>query len=338
MTRLRPVPDPSPPISRRWLYIPWAIAAALLVAYFMLWRTGAIAIERGVTEWIETQREAGIAVSHDGIRRDGFPFFLRVHIDSPEIIVPDKAQWRAETLSIDALPYQLDRLIFSPRGAQFASSRQTGNWTFVADDFRIAIKRDRKRQWVLSLTLENVVATRPRDRANARIGSMKSDFGPDPGDLQSLVASAEISDISIPTQTAPIEIDHIQTVFGATQTHLLSTEPEALDAWRNAGGAIIINGFAAEYEGGALSIAGTLGVDAENYPSGSLKSQLLNPATLTAMLAKLGILTEQEATNAGAGLSLAAIASGGKLSAPIVLEGGHASIHTIKVSALPKIK
>ena len=137
----------------RWFYIPWTVAAVIFVAYFMLWRYGASEMKTAVGEWVEDQRAAGFDVSHGALKTDGFPFFLRLHIDEPHIASPGAWDWRTDRLTIDALPYDLNKLIFSTRSEQEVFLDGAGRWRVNADDFRVSIANDKKRDWVFATTI-----------------------------------------------------------------------------------------------------------------------------------------------------------------------------------------
>ena len=115
-------------LRRRWLYIPWAIAAIVFLGYFMLWRAGASEMKKAVGAWVEDQREAGYNVSYGTLIADGFPFFLRLHIEDAHIAAHGLWDWQTERLTIDALPYDLNRLIFSTRSQQRISVANYGDW------------------------------------------------------------------------------------------------------------------------------------------------------------------------------------------------------------------
>ncbi|MEO1137587.1 MAG: DUF2125 domain-containing protein, partial [Pseudomonadota bacterium] len=98
-------------LRRRWLYLPFAIAGVIMAGYFLLWRAGAAEMKKAVAAWVEDQRAAGLVVSHGDLEAEGFPFFLRLHIADPDIAAPGVWRWRTERLTLDALPYDLNRLI-----------------------------------------------------------------------------------------------------------------------------------------------------------------------------------------------------------------------------------
>lgn len=319
-------------LRRKWLYIPFAVAGIVLAGYFLLWRTGAHEMKKAVGVWIEDQRAAGIDISHGQVISKGFPFFLRVHIDDPDIAMPDGRRWRTDRLSLDALPYDLNKLILSVPGEQIASLNPAEEWRINAAEFRTSVSKDKTRKWVFSTSITNLTADRI-DGANAAIGSLIFDLAPDATDQSTVVLSLASSEIAADINAQSIALDSLRTVTALREVEWISD----IAVWRDAGGALIINGLIAQIEDGTLSVAGELSIDRENYPTGRLKTEIISPAAFTKALFDAGVISTEEAQTAGAALTLTAIAGGGKITAPIELKNGNAEIAGVKISSLPKL-
>ncbi len=326
--------DQSKSISRRWLYIPFAVAGVIFFAYYLLWRIGAGEMEKSVVQWIADQRAMGIEITCDAITRDGFPFFLRVHIDQPRIAAPEAGRWRGERLSIDALPYDLTRVIFSPTGAQELYVEGYGDWRINAGDIKASIASDKNRGWVFSVTIGNAKARSLSDGANAAIDSLIFDLAPDIAAPTTLALTLAAAGLKINASDTAFHLAELNTVLNLTRTDLLSG-PDPISQWRNAGGALVVGGLTAEIEETRFSVSGEIGLDAADYPAGRLQAEIANPAGLAEWLGAAGALSPEEATSAGAGLTLLAIAGGGKISAPIDFSNGAAEIAGVKLANLP---
>lgn len=332
--RKTPMTDQSKSISRRWLYIPFAVAGAVFFAYFLLWRIGAGEMEKAVGQWITDQRAMGVEITHEAITRDGFPFFLRVHIDQPMIATPEVGRWRGERLSIDALPYDLTRVIFSPNGAQEIYVAGYGDWRVNADDIKASIASDKERGWVFSVTVDDAKAQSLSDDGAAAIDSLIFDLAPVAAEPTTLALTLAGAGLKIDAADTVFHLSDLNTVLILTRTDLLSG-PDPVSQWRDAGGALIVAGLIAEIEDTKFSISGEIGLDAADYPSGRLDAEIANPAGLAQWLGAAGALSEEEAASTGAGLTLLAIASGGKISAPIDFSNGAAEIAGVKLANLP---
>ena len=324
-------------LKRQWLYIPFAVAGVVVIAYFLLWRAGAGQMKNGVTAWIADQRDAGFIVNHGPIKSEGFPFFLRVHVEDPEIITPDGWRWNSERLSLDALPYELDKLIFSVRGEQLVSGPDIGEWGVNAKDMRASIRSDKARGWVFSMNIGDAAARRPVDNATASLSSLVFDLSPEEGNettfVLSLLANQFAAEIAGETYAAA----GLQTVSSLSQTHLLA-EGFTSAQWRASGGALTINGLFADIEETKLAIDGVVTLDAADRPQGAVNAEIQNPAGLTRLLGKTGALNPIEAEAAAAGLSLLALAGGGKIAAPIDMKDGAAEIAGVKIADLPPVR
>ena len=324
-------------VSRRWLYIPFAIAAIVVIAYYMLWSAGAAQMKSAVHDWIEDQRSAGLTVSYSDIVSGGFPFFLRVHIDDVEIASPDGWRWQGERLSLDALPYNLNRLVFSPQGEQILSADGFGEWRVTAADLRASIANDKARGWVFSLTVGNATALRDADDASAALQSLVFDLAPDATVGTTLVLNLAARKFTAEVDGERYSLAELKTVTSASLSDLLLA-PDGVSLWRQNGGVLNVLGFFADVEDAQFSVSGKIRLDANDYPAGAVNAEIVNPAKFALLLGKTGVISRAEAETAAAGLSLMALAGGGKIAAPIDLKDGKAQIAGVKIADLPRVE
>ncbi len=328
--------DHSRRLARRWLYIPFTIAGIIVFAYFLLWRAGAAEMKKAVAEWVAEQNDAGLAVSHGAIQSDGFPFFLRVHIVAPDIAEPGAWSWRAERLTLDALPYDLSKLIFSTSGDQVLWAKGHGEWQLRTGDFRASIANDKARKWVFAATIGELHARRSADRRTVTLVDLVLDLAPDATDRSALTLNLAAASLASRVNDREVTIDAFRTSLAVTQTGAFAIDDPAY-AWRDAGGALILNGMIAEIGDARLFVSGSLGLDAAFYPAGRLDAEIARPAAFARALAAFGIISAQDAEVAAAALTLTAITGGGKITAPIDLKDGTAQIAGVKLADLPKV-
>jgi hypothetical protein len=322
-------------LKRRWLYIPFAIAAVIVFAYYLLWSAGAAQMKSAVHDWVEDQRAAGLTVNHGTVTSDGFPFFLRVHIDNALISSPDGWRWQGQRLSLDALPYDLNKLIFSPRGEQILSIEGIGEWRINAADLRASIANDKARGWVFSMTIGDAAAHRIADGASASLKSLVFDLAPDASTQTTLGLNLAVNQFNAQLNGETFSLEELQSVISLSQTQLLSGDDPAAQ-WRYGGGEVKISGFFADVEDTKLAVTGAIHLDENDFPAGLINAEIQSPAGLARLLGKAGALSRAEAEAAAAGLSLMAFAGGGKITAPINLKDGQAQIGGVKVAELPK--
>jgi len=129
----------------------------------------------------------------------------------------------------------------------------------------------------------------------------------------------------------------LQTVLSLSANDMLET-PTPAASWREADGALTITHFFADIENTKIAVSGAIRLDQNDYPQGALKTELQSPAGLANLLGKTGVLSQAEASTAAAGLTLMAITSGGKITAPIELKAGSVQIAGVKIADLPKLE
>ena len=100
------------------LYLAASAAVVVAVVYTAVWHAASIVMERTVHDVIAEQRAAGLHIQHGNIKRHGFPFFWRVRVETPAATAPGVGSWRGDALEIDALPYDLSRIVFTFEGPQ----------------------------------------------------------------------------------------------------------------------------------------------------------------------------------------------------------------------------
>lgn len=322
-------------LMRRLLIGGWFAAAVIIAGYYALWRYAAGVMETSVIDWVDEQRAAGLTINHGAIQRNGFPFFLRVDIDAPQIESPHAFTWKAERLSIDALPYDLNRLIFTPSGKQLVSANGIGDWSYAAESIRASIAHEKSRGWVFSMNVDNASAI-GADGSESRIGTLVYDLAPSVNSPTTLTLNLVAAGYSFHDGQRDIAVDQLQTSISLSQTDVWTGHDPAR-RWRDAGGALDIHGLNATIDGAQLSVSGSVSLDRENRPEGVLKTIVTKPAGLAGALTRSGALSREEADAAIAGLTLAAMAQGGRIEAPIELHAGAATIGGAKVADLPTI-
>jgi len=317
--------------------LPFAIAALIFAGYYLLWRAGAQEMMKAVDTWVIDQRTAGLDISHGAVKAEGFPFFLRVQIDEPDIAAPGEWRWRAETLSLDALPYDLNRLIFSPGGEQVLSADGLGEWRGSAEDLRASIANDKTRGWVFAVTVGGAAGHRDADGASYSLASLVFDLAPAPGDPATLTLNLAADGLEFSARDETYAVAQLQAALALSESHMFSA-PAPAASWRGAGGELTISRFFADIENTKIAVAGGVHLDRNQYPEGSLKTEIQSPAGLANLLGKAGALSPEEADAAAAGLTLMAMTGGGKITAPIELKDGAAQIAGVKLADLPRVK
>ena len=322
-------------VSRKWLYAVWIGASIIMVAYYGLWRYGAGQLEEGVHQWVGEQRAAGLLVEHGRIKRDGFPFFLRVHVDAPGIASHGAFEWRGEQITLDALPYDLNRLIISPSGKQTIASKDIGDWTVTADDMRLSIANDKERGWAFAMNIANAVALETAGDS-VEIDELIYDLAPDAKDQTTLVLSLAGQNVSFAREDRTVAIDSTQTALSLTQASFLTSGNAGY--WAGAGGALIVHGLTLAISDAEIAVTGKLGLDEQKRPEGVLNTLITRPAGLAPVIAASGALSKEEADAAAAGLALAAMTQGGKIERKVEFKDGGILVDGAKIANMPALR
>jgi hypothetical protein len=119
------------------LLIPFALFAALLLAYSVFWHITANTLSARFAAWAEAERTAGAEVSWTQNPIEGFPYRLEMRIEAPAYV--DLARtgwgWRADRLTLTAMPYNTAHVIanfngmhrlVSPTGAVYEGNIEGG--------------------------------------------------------------------------------------------------------------------------------------------------------------------------------------------------------------------
>lgn len=312
----------SPP-SRLLLWTPFALAGVLVLVWAGIWTAGADAMKRSVEEWANKQRESGLTVVYDPPRVRGFPFYLRGSLANIEIADATRWRWRAETLFVDTLPYAVDRMVFSTRAPQTLEFHDHGAWTLNAESIRASYESGKGRKWSFDMESGPAALTRNSGNETIRVRRFLLSAARDPDNKRRAAASLIIDGLTTRLSRGDVDVNLIEAFIEGEQTP--------------AGGVLNLRRIVLDAGGGKLALAGALHLDERGYPAGRLNAEIVNPATITGLLATAGALSSAEAEQAGAALTLAAIAGGGVLRAPVLLENGAAHIAGARVGRLPQI-
>lgn len=342
--------------SRWFLILPFVLAGIILAVWYGVWRGGGTIMRAEVARIAEDHRALGATVSHAPLTLEGFPFFLRGRLDDVRYDngAPgaDNVLFEADTVFIDALPYAIDRLIFSVAGRQRISA---GAMAFTIDstDARANVASDPARGWVLRADAGALAVTATaRDTAPPAIDRLTT--GPVIINVTPAPDHPTVLEISLTVDTPAVSMAQLranpdsasipQTASGALAARQIelfaaisaSDQFSAPESWRAAGGTVDLRTLSLDAGTIRLDLAGRILIDRAGYPAGTLEARIDQPQNLAAILEAIGMIDEDEARALGGGLALAAIPGGGTVRAPIILQDGEAEILGQRVAPLPR--
>lgn len=307
--------------NNKWfLYGPFIAAGVILLLWFALWRSGAEAMKRSLAEFREAQAADGIAVDYAPLKPDGFPFFLRGVVDKLSV-VKGGTRYECERLFIDALPYALDRIIFSCGGEQRLTTPKRV-WMINAPDARASIERDRKRGWMVRA--ETGKASASAGSIEARIDAATINAAPHERGSQSIDASMRFVGVAVTGPQGGYALDRLDAA-GAVSAALPGDGRE-----------IKILGLEAVIGETIVKAEGAVFIPVAGDPQGRFDTRIEKPAGLAHLLSDAKLLTAEEAVVAQNGLAMLAVASGGAVSAPVELGNGELRLAGFRLARLSR--
>ena len=259
------------------------VLAVLAGGYVAFWRHVAQQLEAGVEAWASEQRSLGnqVAFAWDGI--GGLPFRFEATFRDPSIRWRGpraEAMWTGATLQAEMAPWNLRRIEVRSDGQHNASLRLAGDpaeWRVATTGLAGTIDLHNSgllRGFTLALQQPDVTMPDGTVLASATATVMLDQPETPPTDFNMPLArvTLDLRSMALPPGTRLVTEDTVETLsFDATIKGPMPMAPlkEALAAWRDAGGAAELNGFA--FAQGPLSVTGnaTLALDAELQPEGA---------------------------------------------------------------------
>jgi hypothetical protein len=282
-------------------------------AYSAYWWIAAGRIKLAAGDWAQAAHARQLDVAWQTIRVSGYPFAFRLELGDP--VLTDKAanppvEVRAPALSVSAWPWNFHALwltaptgigaLFGPGSAPLArlDAEAADGAVALGDDGRVTI-------W---LTL-----VQPKAEAGVAIGARAASAwiilpprsSPEHAEPE-LGVAALIDGIAIPA--APLDFSKTieQLGVGATLTGKLPAGPlkDALSGWRDAGGTLVLDHL--DLRWGALGVtgSGTLALDADLQPVGSLTGAISGYDQLMNALVAAGRIKASDARVARLALAM----------------------------------
>jgi len=317
----------SPPrrLLRLW---PVAVIALVLVVHALFWTNGAGAMRRSVEKWEAAQRETGLDVRFGRVETTGYPFVWRGVVHGADIAAPSLFHWSAEKLRIRASPFAPKRLEFSTDSAQTIDLGRRGLWRIDSDNGLIRVTGGKA--WSLEILSDKSLIERAD--GGAAVSSEKSRFIVAPARSATGGVEAELAVEGL--FVSGVADDGVSRSFGA---HIIEARLALVPASEEAPQSLEIRRFHAEAAGAKVELSGALLIDALGYPDGALNAEIANPGAIAMLLGEIGALSPADAEQAAASLTLAALAGGGKITAPLVLKDGYATIAGVRIARLPRL-
>lgn len=331
-------------LSRRKITGVAALAIALLAgAYAIWWQYAADWFDRSLADWIAQRRAEGYRIELSPTPVEGFPFWLRSSMREPSIVAPNEAwRWAGSVLHVRSRPWSPLDFAFEAKGPQNLSFEER-NFTLESGQAtgRIAYGFDgRLADFALELASARVTEA---GQAPILAESFKLDaWEPrDEGEVVKtrLALQLEATNIALPESLRPA---FGPLVAAASFTGRLAGPltpgplPEALAAWRDAGGALDLERFQVTW--GPLKLRGnaTIALDAALQPLVAAKCEIYNVGPTFDALMAAGLI-DPEHGGLGKQLLLGMAGEDGRLDVPLTLQDGFVFVGPFKLAAVPPV-
>ncbi len=343
--------------------MPWkalrrtAILIVILTAgYVAYWFYGTTLVRDGVENWIAAARAEGIEAAHAGLEVSGFPTNYHVEVARPSIAgASEGAQWdwKSEAAIADIRPFDFQTLRLSLVGAQSLDLTDGGDRRMnlrspgptligleIADDTlprRITV--DAK---LLEITDPPEFAGLQLHRAGLTV--VRRSAGRGTGRSEGLDLAFDLERVSLPPSVDALLGTLVDRIRGDLDVagRIPDGPPRiAAAAWRDNGGKLGVRSFFVKWGALDLNATGTLVLDADLQPAGTLTVGVTGYGALVESFVARGTMKAKDAIRLKALLDLLAKPSpdGGppKLTAPLTFSKGRLFLGPIALMALPRI-
>jgi hypothetical protein len=338
--------------------LPWILPALLLVVlaagYAAYWFYVAELVRQGIVDWIEARRQEGYSVGTDRIGVSGFPFTIRARLDGA-VMAQDRAQpgWelRIPVLVGEALPWSPDRwTLAGERGGRLhldpgparpsatieaarlggrvaptaTGEAAAGGTTVEVTGDDVTVQAEQR----LRIARAAVSAALP---AKARVGHLE---------IWSR-AALQLDQVTLPTSAGPLgqTVDQLALTAAVKGSVPPGTLRDALARWRDDGGTLELESFRLAW-GRLLAVAnGTLALDEQLQPIGSLSATIQGQNEILDSLAAAGTMKSGDAQLAKIALGLLAKpGSDGRpqIAAPVRIQNSEVYLGPARIARLPR--
>lgn len=314
-----------------WVFAPAALALVVFAAYVVLWNRGAAEMRKAVASWTEDIRSRGDEAGYKSLKAEGFPFLLRGVVDEVTLAGESWA-WSAPRLFIDVSPFAGKRAILSVREPHFLTLGGT-KLRIDAPDGRASIAGDAGRGWLLDVESGPAKIERLDGRGSVSARSFLLSAAPNAANAQRIFFGVDARGIAAQAAGAPLDVEAVELAFAIEGP----VGVRSLRDWRDGGGRLDIQRARLATGSAHATFAGRLVLDENGFPAGSLNAEIANPAPIVEALSAAGLVSGSGAAKTAAALTLAAIAGGGRINAPLRLEEGAAAVASVRLGALPRL-
>ena len=348
------LPDPSSPrkepprrVSRRGLYIPYAIAVVLVVGWCCAWFWIRAQAEQRMDAARVQMTAAGYPISWQSRRIDGFPFRLDLHLTGAHIGEPSGWSLDLPRLEAEADAYDPGHWILAaPDGATFTRPKD-GGVAVQAKVLRASLSHFGEHPPRLSVEGEDLIFTaapgaKPYFITAAKAFNLHLKAGPD--DQGAVYVGLDQAKANLTglmariAQGKPVGITADAIFSNATEFQGASW-PAAVDGWRRAGGRFQVRQLTIAAGEAVLDAkSGVLSVSDQGRVSGSLNASLRQAPQALGAMGQAGKITPDAAQKGASAAQAAQAAQQGDVAhMTLDFKDGQSWLGPIPIGPAPKV-
>ena len=343
--------EPNTSLIKRQLGWSAAVLGVVVVLWSVYWKVAADQAVDGAQSWAVEQQKAGYKINWQEFDASGYPFSLDIDVLMPVIEARDEWRWSTQKLEFHASLWDWSEIdvsaptqhrIFLSRGTKFHTydlSAKTLNAHIILDGEGIQSLNVHTTSLKI---LEEERSLGGLDSGQVRLeitAAAGADYSTMAGALEARLQGIEMPDLSISPLGSDISrLSFRAELFGGPPSALT---PQELTAWRDLGGVIEVRHLILGYGPLELETAGTMALDKELQPIGSLTAQVQGYAEAIDAMRVSGMISGGDAF--GAKLLLGALSkadpSTGKsgLSIPLSLQQKTLHAGPIALAKIPSV-
>jgi hypothetical protein len=274
------------------LGIPLLLAALLVGAYTLYWRTVADRLAPGVVEWAQRERGQGIDASWRKISVTGYPFSFRIRVAGARLSDPaltPSPQLEIASLSATAWPWNLrEWRISAPKGLAAAPlGKRAARLSAASASGTLSLAAKGSRS--VSLKLEKASAAGFAVEEAALKIALPAKW-PQKDTEKTFSFAVRLKEMKLPFAIAPLGARVAQLSLRSTFKGAVAPGPflRMAEAWREEGGTIDLDHFRLGW--GALGVegSGTLALDERLQPEGAFSATIEGYDEIVAALVASG--------------------------------------------------
>lgn len=313
------------------------------------WFVGSGAQKAAIESWLQDRAQAGWVANYSSVAVQGFPNRFDTTVTDLELADPRYGwAWSAPAFQTLQLSYQPNHIIAVWPDAQTIATPD-GSVAVTAEDIRASVVFEANSDLVLSratLTLDDVRLSRENgwnssieQAVLATRQTVGEPFAHDIAfDAKNFTPSGDLKAQLDPEGLLPTQFDalHVETTAAFDRPW----NRQAIEAEKPVWTRLDINTFDAQWGELGLKAVGSVELDREGYPTGSLDIKARNWRQILDLAVAAGSLTPEVAATLDSGLSLFAMMSGNKntLDVPLRFSDRIMFLGPIPVGEAPRLQ